>query len=576
MSITTAIENLPEELITSEIVNAALKEGEIKLLNYLPEKYMTADNIELLVANDKSYWGHFDLERIPINCRNQAVCNCALKRHKDNYRHVPDELKTIPMLDEIMSGVKEKMYLLKFVPCDNWNDQSVYKGIYALYRENSTDYSSRGKKHYYNYSSDIGSKMRLIQVLLSFVPKAIKNKKFYHGLFVQTNLSAEDMQFLVPNKHKDDSYYYLLAQKDFDLVPKERYSHRIFLEALKHDKNFSIRTLFEEGLLHDQFIALLDDELADAVVMRNPAYFNSLPRPLQTPERVLFIFEHNPAYDRYESLIKDKDEKLLTKTVCKTLVKRNTTLPVFPDKIWNQDFVDFCMKNPGSFTWFRQMPQQFQTQEMVNQAVDFWASYIEYVHPSFINSYLAMKMYRHNSDLKKHLPEKYFTDFVTQTGLPEEFFGGECSFMELKEKKKEYTYCQTGNDYIGFYTDGRYTNSTPYIIMTRASSHSEQPEIVFNSRIGSFHKTWLEKQIADFDREFVKPTVGKEFREFQLSPYCGVETAGMKDGISFYRNTFRCETIAFVAKMEETIYSGETREEVIVQFQRSKEQLKAA
>jgi hypothetical protein len=108
--------------------------------------------------------------------------------------------------------------------------------------------------------------------------------------------------------------------------------------------------------------------------------------------------------------------------------------------------------------------------------------------------------------------------------------------------------------------------------MTRASSYDEQPQVIFNRRVGSFHKTWLEKMVADYDRDFVKPTVSKVLKEVQANMYCGVEAVGSKEGIELFRSTFRGETIGFTGRKDGMIVHAETREEVIAKFQGSEQE----
>jgi hypothetical protein len=224
------------------------------------------------------------------------------------------------------------------------------------------------------------------------------------------------------------------------------------------------------------------------------------------------------------------------------------------------------MENGKSFHWFTQIPQCLQTQEIVNAAVNYWSYYVQYAHPAFINSHLAMQLFRERSDVKKYLPEKYFTDFMQTTGLPEEFFGGETTFMKLKNEKKDYTWCQIGNSYIGFYQRGSYSNSASFVIMTRASAGDGQPEVIFNRRVGSFHKSWLEKMIADYDSCFIKPVAGKTLKEVQVNLYCGVEPAGVKDGIEIFRSAFMGETVGFTGRKGGKIIHCETKEEVFSAF----------
>ena len=574
-SITTAIENLPEELITPEIVAAALPEGKIELLNCLPEKYLTEGNINLLVENDKSWWGHFDLERIPVSYRNQAVSNCAVKKHKDNYRHVSDELKTSDMLNELMSSVTKYFHLLDCVPESHWNNAVLYSGIKSLYREQSNSYS-RNKSHFYeNRDSSSTKATKLIQVLLSFVPGTVKNKSFYHELWGHVVIPAKDIVLLTPGRFKDSEFYLLMACWAFDLVPEERYSYQIFFEAI-NGNNVIFNVFRQNANTKEKFFALMDDDLADATVKKDPWFFKELPEEFQTPQRMLFLIENNPEYRNYDRLIDDGDEKILTKEVCEALVKRNTQLPKFPDNVWTEEFAEFCKNHTGSFHWFEQMPHCFQTQESVNAATNHWAHLIEYVHPAFINSHLAMNIFRMNNNYKKYLPEKHFSEFTQTTGLPEEFFGGETSFANLKENKPDYSYCPIGNTFIGFHKDSRYRDSSSYVTLTRIPGDGGEAEVVFKRKVGSFHQTWLEKIIADYDRDFVKPTISKTLKEIQTNLYCGIETAGGKDGIDFFRVTFRGETIRFAGRKDGNIIYGETKEEVISRLQSASEEKEVA
>jgi hypothetical protein len=560
-SITTAIENLPAGLITPEIVTAALQEGKIELLNYLPEKYLTEENINALVENDKSYWGHFDLKKIPLSCRNQAVCDCAVEKFTDNYLYVPEQLKTVEMLDGLMDNVHNNFGRFKYVPSSHWTHSAVYKGFKRLYNEDGYN-RSYGRSYSYNRNTD--KSLKMVQVLLSSVPSWILDRQFYHGLFRLETLPAKDIVFLTPSKHRDENFYLLLACRDFSLVPANRYSYEIFRTALSGKGNLSPSDIFDKQPLRDAVLPMMDDAMADAIVKRGVQYFEKLPAVLQTADRLQFTVENNPDYHYWDSLV--KDNSLLTESVCKVLVKTNANLPELPESVWRESFVAFCMENSKSFRWFAQMPQRLQTQEIVNASTNYWPYYVQYAHPAFINSHLAMQLFRKKNDVKKYLPQKYFTEFVETTGLPEEFFGGETTFMKLKDERENYTWSQIGNSYIGFYKKSDYSNSVSFVIMTRASSGSGQPEVVFNRRVGSFHKSWLEKMIADYDREFVKPTVGKALKEMQPNLYCSVEPAGTKDGIEIFKTFFMGEQTGYAGRKNGLVFHGETRDEVIALF----------
>ena len=65
--------------------------------------------------------------------------------------------------------------------------------------------------------------------------------------------------------------------------------------------------------------------------------------------------------------------------------------------------------------------------------------------------------------------------------------------------------------------------------MTRVTSRYEKPEKVFDVVIGTYHKTWLEKLVADNDSEFEKPKVDKSLKDVQAVCYYGVEHYSHED-----------------------------------------------
>ena len=68
--IVEAVANLPEELLTDAIIQAAAGEHDPRLLHYLPERYRTPELVERIFDADTSTgWRHWDLEYIPQECR---------------------------------------------------------------------------------------------------------------------------------------------------------------------------------------------------------------------------------------------------------------------------------------------------------------------------------------------------------------------------------------------------------------------------------------------------------------------------------------------------------------------------
>ena len=82
----TAIANLPEHLVTPEIARAAVEEGNLKLLDCLPHRYLTEETVMSIVnRNEKSYcWDSFRLSNIPESLRGRQLCEFAVKKDTDN------------------------------------------------------------------------------------------------------------------------------------------------------------------------------------------------------------------------------------------------------------------------------------------------------------------------------------------------------------------------------------------------------------------------------------------------------------------------------------------------------------
>lgn len=95
-----AIANLPEELVTPEIAAAGIEEGDIKLLDHLPHKYLTGEIIlGIIKKNEKSYsWQSFELSSIPVGLRTQEVSDFAVNKDLSNFPDVPAEHRSQLML----------------------------------------------------------------------------------------------------------------------------------------------------------------------------------------------------------------------------------------------------------------------------------------------------------------------------------------------------------------------------------------------------------------------------------------------------------------------------------------------
>ena len=145
-----------------------------------------------------------------------------------------------------------------------------------------------------------------------------------------------------------------------------------------------------------------------------------------------------------------------------------------------------------------------------------------------------------------------------ETGLPKDFFSGRSTYNEVRDSHKNYTFCEIGDCYIGFFEDkdGNYTYNR--LIMTRRSPMSIKPSIVFSKSVSTFHKTWFEKIIADNDSLFSKPVPGKGLKGKQINPYLDVKLMETVNNIKIYAHSLMGVNVLFTADDGEYEYETPT------------------
>ena len=195
-----------------------------------------------------------------------------------------------------------------------------------------------------------------------------------------------------------------------------------------------------------------------------------------------------------------------------------------------------------SFRWFRQMPKKFQSSANTQAAYDYGHYHICDFAKRFITPQMAKECYQERS-YAHAIPGHFLTEFCRQTGLPEKFYGGETTMLSLKNSRDDYTYCKVGNTCLAFYLKEQYEPSSAHLMMTRSDSKYCTPEKVFDVPVGTFHRTWLEKIVAENDPRFVKPRVDKALKAVQAVCYYGVEKLKDLNRTEIFRNTFMGETI---------------------------------
>lgn len=548
-----AITNLPDELITREIYEAAVEEGKIQLLNILPPEYLTEENInKILDKNAESYsWSSFSLSSIPEQCRTQKVCDAAVKKSLNNYLTVPGDKKTNDMLLKIMGCAEKYIHFLSEIPTATWDENAVYSGIKSIY--NSGNSSTR---YYSSASAGKETQMKLIQILLAYVPEPIKTKAFYFGLF-SLSMDVMDIDFLIPHKYKKTDYYLEMAKKSVRSVPVEKLGYDVIKAALLSEKNSE--TDFwggwkEQGLVKEPMLELMDAEMADIVINRWPSKLPEIPVEFQTKSRLIAALDSKKEGSRnVDRIYGSFDITKFDDDICRAIVRQEEyQCPEFAPEIWTPDFVAYCMENATSYYWFRQMPKTLQTQEIVDKAMEASIGNIKYVERQFISYETAVTVFRYcdswnrsNYEYREYAPKHYLDDFNMETGLPREFFGGETTYSKLKDGRDNYKYCQIGECYIGFFIDKDGRDEYNRLVMTRRTPMQIRPSIIFSRTIGTFHKTWLEKLVADNDPQFVKPIPAKGLKSYQVNPYMDVQVADTVEGSKIYGHSFLGETLFY-------------------------------
>lgn len=577
MSICNALEYLPEHLVSPEIAEAAIEEGKLELLSNLPQRYLTSEVIlSIIEKNTESYsWRGFDLGNIPTHLRSAAVCEFAVKKNSNNIVHTPKENLTTEMLSNLITSVESNLKYLHLFPESAWTMDDFVRGVSNIY---SKTVHSTGPRGGYRSPTTV-TDLKAVAIFMSYAPKNLKNKTFYMELF-DTKLSVANIDELTPTRHKDKEYYLRVAQKDFSLVPESFYDYDLFLTGIRqrmvklyeyqsysyyrNDPKSEMEKAQHDSI-REKVFALMDAAMADVAIEASPEVFKCLPKKFQTSKRLVLAIEKS---ERDKIIYLDGNEHLFTEDVCKAYIHRNRDLPKLPETIWTPDFVEYCMTHGTNFQWFEQLPKEMQTLEIVEKAMNYSLYNAKHIRPELISIKRAKELYRPNDTWdknkrdKEYVPAHYLKDFCNETGLTEEFFGGEVNYHKLRESRGSYTYCQIGHCYIGFIDTSTYRGKDHQIILTRRTPASFRPVQVFERSVQTFHTTWLEKLIADNDPTFVKPSIGKALKSYSINGYFSLKKVASVDGADIYANNILGGTAYYTAMLGDERLESSSLEKV--------------
>lgn len=539
-SIKVALEYLPEEFVTQEMVNEAVKCKDVEVLSYIPQRFLNTQLIEQVIANCDNCWHSFKLKHIPEECRTESVCAYAVKKSWRNIYAVPTHIMTREMALKVVQNCAGDLDILSAIPAHIWDNELAIEAMVSLI----------GNVH---RIGDYTNAIMRVEIVLGYLPASLKTQELFTAMLQREALDVLCVDRATPTKFKNKLYYQYLAKRDLSMVPHKYISYEVLYAAVFSEHNNKVHNEYVLG----HYLHLLDDRLADQLVRRYAYVFKTLPDKFRTAKRLVLALDSS-SRDSYTLINTEdsKDSRLLTVEVCKAFVRRGGSCPTFPQKVWTRKFVEYCEENCKSYQWFEQMPTVFQTPKNTQAAFDYNSYNIRYFLKRFITPAMAKSVYRENY-YRCWIPEHFISEFVKQTGLSEKFYGGERSLLTLKNNHEDYTYCKIGNTYIGFYYTDKYNPNTARLIMTRAESRYCKPSRVFECSVSTFHRTWLEKIVAENDPLFEKPKVDKSLRAVQALGYYGVEKIKDIKRTEIFRNTFLGETIGYCARRRDLTYHSD-------------------
>lgn len=539
-SIKVALEYLPEEFVTQEMVNEAVKCKDVEVLSYIPQRFLNTQLIEQVIANCDNCWHSFKLKHIPEECRTESVCAYAVKKSWRNIYAVPTHIMTREMALKVVQNCAGDLDILSAIPAHIWDNELAIEAMVSLI----------GNVH---RIGDYTNAIIRVEIVLGYLPASLKTQELFIAMLEREALDVLCVDRVTPTKFKNKLYYQYLAKRDLSMVPHKYISYEVLYAAVFSEHNNKVHNEYVLG----HYLHLLDDRLADQLVRRYAYVFKTLPDKFRTAKRLVLALDSS-SRDSYTLINTEdsKDSRLLTVEVCKAFVRRGGSCPTFPQKVWTRKFVEYCEENCKSYQWFEQMPTEFQTPKNTQAAFDYNSYNIRYFLKRFITPAMAKSVYRENY-YNCWVPKHFISEFVKQTGLSEKFYGGERPLLTLKNNHEDYTYCKIGNTYIGFYYTDKYNPNTARLIMTRAESRYCKPSRVFECSVSTFHRTWLEKIVAENDPLFEKPKVDKSLRAVQALGYYGVEKIKDIKRTEIFRNTFLGETIGYCARRRDLTYHSD-------------------
>ncbi|MFQ8806366.1 MAG: hypothetical protein ACLR8Y_16350 [Alistipes indistinctus] len=174
----------------------------------------------------------------------------------------------------------------------------------------------------------------------------------------------------------------------------------------------------------------MTDELADRIASESPYDFRKLPERFRTSERLLLAVERCSKRRYYnDSLVGGEDRRLLTREVCEKPssdgastspnCRRRCGQRISSPTVWNTG------RRSSGYGRRHAISLPGRSERGCTRSIP---DLVGYLPRRYLTPERTRKLYRKMPSLKGELPRHHFTEFSKQTGLSEEFYGGEVSF----------------------------------------------------------------------------------------------------------------------------------------------------
>ena len=241
-SIKVALEYLPEELVTQEMINEAAKCKDVEVISYIPQRFLNTELIEQVIANSDNCWHSFKLKHIPEECRTESVCAYAVKKSWRNIYAVPTHIMTREMALKVVQNCAGDLDILSAIPAHIWDNELAIEAMVSLI----------GNVH---RIGDYTNAIMRVEIVLGYLPASLKTQELFTAMLQREALDVLCVDRATPTKFKNKLYYQYLAKRDLSMVPHKYISYEVLYAAVFSEHNNKVHNEYVLG----HYMHLLDE-----------------------------------------------------------------------------------------------------------------------------------------------------------------------------------------------------------------------------------------------------------------------------------------------------------------------------